>query len=319
MNILVTAAGSPLGQSVVKAIKLSNLDFELYLTDNSNKAAGFYIFDDVEAKILPSVNSEEYENELHKYIDEKEIDLIFPLLNVEYKYFSSNYEYFAERNIKIIMPSKEHFKIANDKYESIEQIRASGITVPDTIVLEPGIALEKFLLRNIFPVIIKPRVGASSNDVYLVRNEGELLAYERMKDPRYYVVQEYMEGQEFTVGVFLDKSQTIATAMVIERDLKFGLSYSGKVIINTELADYSISVAKALKLNGSSNVQLKIHKGAPKAFEVNPRLSSTTSIRANFGFNEIELLICDALNLPLNINSEIFVGNFSRYWNEVYF
>jgi carbamoyl-phosphate synthase large subunit len=198
MNILVTAAGSPLGQSVVKALKLSNLDFKLHLTDNSYKAAGFHIFDDAEIKVLPSVNSEKYENELNEYLSNKKIDIIFPLLNVEYRYFSSNYEYFAERNIKIIMPGTEHFRIANDKYESIHQIRASGITVPDTIVLEPGFELENFLLRNNFPVIIKPRVGASSNDVYLVKDKSELLSYERMKNPGYFVVQEYMEGQEFT-------------------------------------------------------------------------------------------------------------------------
>ena len=42
VNILVTGSGSLLGQGIIKSLKSSNLDFELYSTDYFSSAIGLY-------------------------------------------------------------------------------------------------------------------------------------------------------------------------------------------------------------------------------------------------------------------------------------
>ena len=46
-------------------------------------------------------------------------------------------------------------------------------------------------------------------------------------------------------------------------------------------------LANLIDLNGCINIQLKILKGVPKIFEINPRLSSTVYMRHELGFNDL--------------------------------
>ena len=54
-------------------------------------------------------------------------------------------------------------------------------------------------------------------------------------------------------------------------------------------------LAVRLGLCGPVNIQLRTHGDAIKVFEVHPRFSGTTSIRAEAGFNEPDMVIRDQL------------------------
>jgi len=317
INVLVCAVGSPLGQSVTKALIASDLNLKIFCADHSVNAAGLKIFSNTEQLVLPSVSDPEYSQKLDDALHANNIEIIFPLLKVEFDYFAKNSPKYEARGIKIIMPDPESFVIANDKFASMGVIAKAGLAYPKTALLEPLDSMKKFLDVQNFPVLIKPRWGASSNDVHVVKSKDELTLFASTKKD--FVVQEHLSGPEFTVGVFLSNSGEFSSAMVIQRELKFGLSYSGTVIRNPKIEMYAIQVARSLKLKGSVNVQLKYENEIPKAFEVNPRLSSTTSIRAHFGFNEIDLLIRDALGMTLLGIDRLSLGSFARYWEEVYF
>ncbi|WP_265434206.1 ATP-grasp domain-containing protein [Aeromonas salmonicida] len=319
VNVMVMAVGSPLGQSILKAVKSSSYVDNLYAADISELAAGFY-FENVQPVILPLVKENCYFDELTNFVEKNDIKVIFPTISVEHEFFAKYAAYFHERKIDIVSCGASVFEICNDKYESMQYLRQNSIAAPATILGCEHDAIEEFITRNGFPVVIKPRNGASSNDVFVIKNKYRLLALLDAYPRDYFVVQEYLEDpKDYTAGVYVSSSSDFNDVIIFERDLKFGLSYSGKIIIDENMRKYCLSIANALKSTYSINIQFKMMAGQPYCYEINPRLSSTTSIRAHFGFNEPDMIIRDIIGInPLREQQPAQVGMFMRYWEEIY-
>jgi carbamoyl-phosphate synthase large subunit len=313
------AVGSPLGQSIYKALMTSGFPVSIVLADINDMAAGFYLRDTDERLVLPLVREESYFEALSAAVERLAINVIFPVLSVEHTELAKHSAYFADRRVRIVSPGRPEYSICSDKLESMLALRAAGIAAPDTIHGAPGDELEGFLVRNGFPIVLKPRFGASSNDVFVVRDAERLRGLLAAYPEGHFVVQEYLDApDEYTVGVFRSQDGSVERALVLRRELKFGLSYRGHVVEAASVAEYSIAVCRALRLHHSANVQLRHVRGVPVAFEVNPRLSSTTSVRAHFGFNEPEMILRDLFGELQSYPYHPRTGRFMRYWSEVY-
>lgn len=313
------AVGSPLGQSIYKALTKSKLALNLYLADISELAAGFYLNDNITNIILPPLKMDNYFNELKQVISQFNIDVIFPVISLEHEYFSNNMDYFNKNNIKVITPEKNLYNLCSNKYLSMSFLKSKGINAPDSIMFDDEERLRMFLSRNEFPVVLKPCYGSSSNNVFVVEDHDRLFAIAAAFPKNYFIIQEYLPSdEEYSVGVYISKDRSFKDTFIVKREMKFGLSYKGQVILNDQIKDYCLAVCSTLGLYYSSNVQLKIIQGEPCTFEINPRLSSTTSVRAHFGFNEPEMILWE---LFFNINDykyDIKIGKFMRYWEEIY-
>lgn len=320
VNVMIMAVGSPLGQSILKAVKSSKYVDNIYAADISELAAGLY-FDNVNPVILPLVKENDYFDVLANFVEKNDIKVIFPTIAVEHEFFAKHAAYFHERKIGVVSCDASVFEICNDKYESMQYLKQNSITAPSTILGCEHDAIEKFITRyDGFPVVIKPRNGASSNDVFIVKNRKRLLALLGAYPEDYFVVQQYLEDpKDYTAGVYVSSSAEFSDVIIFERNLKFGLSYSGKIISDAKLKEYCLSIAKALKSTYSINIQFKMMAGQPYCYEINPRLSSTTSVRAHFGFNEPDMIIRDMIGInPLRDQQSAQAGTFMRYWEEIY-
>jgi carbamoyl-phosphate synthase large subunit len=77
-------------------------------------------------------------------------------------------------------------------------------------------------------------------------------------------------------------------------------------------------IVRELRPMGPTNVQLRIANGKPTCFELNIRFSGTTSIRARFGWNDVELALRHfVLNEPSYKLPELTDGIALRYWDEM--
>jgi carbamoyl-phosphate synthase large subunit len=66
-------------------------------------------------------------------------------------------------------------------------------------------------------------------------------------------------------------------------------------------------------------VQLRQRDGQPVPFEINPRFSGTTAVRARMGFNEVDAAIRHfVLGEDAPSLAGVKTGIALRYWNEVY-
>lgn len=317
-NVLVMAVGSPLGQSIIKALALSRLDLKIYVADISELAAGLY-FPNVHPVILPLVSHQDYFKFLSEFILTNKIKAIFPVLAIEHELFSKNTEFFKKNSIEILSSNLEVYRLCNDKYKSMMHLRSLGIMAPDTTLCSDDERLKIFLERNSFPIFLKPRAGASSADIFKVQNKDQLFGILGAFPRDYFVAQEFLDDErDFTAGVFISRDHSLQSTLIIERELKFGLSYRGTIFEDKDLSNYCLSVADAISSVYSINVQFKIVNGNPYAYEINPRLSSTTSVRAHFGFNEPDLMLHDILGELNSYTLKKRKGRFTRFWQEHY-
>jgi carbamoyl-phosphate synthase large subunit len=78
------------------------------------------------------------------------------------------------------------------------------------------------------------------------------------------------------------------------------------------------AVAGALRPLGPCNVQLRLTDRGPVPFEINARFSSTTSMRACFGYNEVEMALrCYVLGERIALPHPQR-GIALRFWEELY-
>jgi len=318
ISVLVLAVGSPLGQSIVKALQLSKQNINIHVADISNLAAGLYM-SGVRPIILPLVKEPTYFDQLTAYIDANNIQAIFPVITAEHEFFAEHNEHFSSIGVEILSCDSQVYHLCNDKYASMMQLKKMGLDVPDTSLCRNEEEVEKFLSKNAFPLLIKPRSGASSANIFKVNTHEELFGILKAFPKDYFIVQTFLDdSRDYTAGVYISRDRSFQATLVIERELKFGLSYRGTIFEDEALSDYCLKVANAVSAFYSINVQFKIVDGRPYTYEINPRLSSTTSVRAHFGFNEPDMILHEIQGTLGDLALNKRCGRFTRYWQEHY-
>src|SRR5206468_269476 len=79
------------------------------------------------------------------------------------------------------------------------------------------------------------------------------------------------------------------------------------------------AVAAALHTIGPCNVQLRVTALGPVTFEINPRFSGGVSMRAHFGYNEVEMAVRDLVWSEPVPEPTTGSGRARRFWGEMYF
>tara|TARA_Y100000741_G_C18248527_1_gene556412 strand:- start:224 stop:1201 length:978 start_codon:yes stop_codon:yes gene_type:complete len=316
INILVTGVGSLLGQGIIKTIKKSDIKSNIFGTDYFDAAVGLYWVK--KGYLLPDVlKKNNFESWLKKFIyicRKEKIDIIIPGLDFETPILSK-YKKIIEKKTKsrILVSSIDVIKICNDKWETNKFLKKNNFLYPKSCLPNH---VNAFLKNNKFPLIVKPRFGSTSKNIALVKNISELKkALINCKKP---IIQEIIgkKNNEYTCGSTLINGKVLST-ITLKRQLKDGntkIAFHNK---NINLNDFLCEVTKKLNPYGPINIQLILTKNGPVIFEINPRFSGTTPIRAMFGLNEINLILSEIYKLKFKKN-KIKYGTIIRYFEEFY-
>lgn len=321
-KILVSGAGSLLGQGLIKTIKLSKKKYKIYGTDYLKDSIGLYWVK--KGYILPDIlkkkNLEKnWLKKIKKIIKKNRIKYIIPGLDFELPLFSKfKKEIELQSKCKIIVSNPNVINTFRDKWKTVEFLKNNNFLYPKTSL---PTHLNSFLIKNKFPVIVKPRIGSTSKNVYLVKNKKELkIAIKNCKNP---IIQEYLykNENEYTCGViFNTKKNKLLSKITLNRKLKNGntrIAHFKKNPNFKKIDNFISKVTKTIKPNGPLNFQLCLTKQGPKIFEINPRFSGTTPLRAIFGLNEVELLI-ETLERRKVKKIDLKQGTIMRFFSDFY-
>ncbi len=145
-----------------------------------------------------------------------------------------------------------------------------------------------------FPMFIKKKFGAGNKGYFLARSKKDLNFASSKKN---LIIQEYLPGaKEYTACVYSNNVSNVKV-LIFERELDKDKTIYAKFIKNKNLEKQLGSIASAINLNGSINVQFKIVNKKIKIFEINPRLSSTVNMRDIIGFKDCMWWIYNSLNI----------------------
>ena len=133
-------------------------------------------------------------------------------------------------------------------------------------------------------------------------------------------MQEYLEGDEYTCGIFRKKNGEVKT-IAFRRQLSSnngGYTLYGEVVQNSVIDRLLLNISEKINLNGSINVQLRLsNSNIPYVFEFNPRFSSTVLFRHLIGYEDLIWAIKEYFNIETNIDIKIKFGvKFYKGYNE---
>ncbi|MBF0386256.1 MAG: ATP-grasp domain-containing protein [Candidatus Omnitrophica bacterium] len=292
INVLVTGVGSLIGQGLLRALKSSALSCCITGTDYFAHAVGLYWVDRgyiLPDLLAPGVTGRAWLAEIVRIIGERRIDVVLVGLDFEVAIFAENRRIIEEQTgAKVIVATSEAVAICKDKYRTALFLQESGFLFPDSCLPQD---IETFLERRAFPLVVKPRAGFRSRDLFVVRDRKELAeAMSRCPDP---VVQEQVGvcEAEYTCGTVCQGGESLSV-IALRRDLKDGNTI--RAVFDEQclgLHEFVRRAGLALRSDGPFNFQLRLTERGPVVFEINPRFSGTTYMRTFFGVNEVEVLI----------------------------
>lgn len=315
LTVLVLGVGGNVSQGIMKALALADLPVRILAGCINARSLGLYLAD--RSFITPLAADERFGSWLENVCDREGVDVVLSGAEPVLERLAADASTLCERTGALaLVSSPAVLGVGQDKLTTARWLERQGLRAPRTAdPAEPG-ALEA-LGRTGVALIAKPRWGKGGAGVRRLSGPGELAELEGRSD---IVVQEWLpdEQGEFTVGCVCDRDGEPRGSVTLRRSLQAGTTVVAEVEDRPEVIAYAEAVARALRPNGPLNVQLRLVRGAPVAFELNVRFSGTTPLRARLGFNEVEAcLLHFALGQPLAPGAARG-GSVVRYWNELY-
>ena len=138
---------------------------------------------------------------------QEDVDLIVPTIDTELLSYSQAQDDFAANNVRIAVSGPSVVELARDKLKTAEALDAHGIATPRSASPSEVLAATSDWAG---PLLLKPRDGSRSVGIQSVASVADL------PDPATldgYVVQEFLEGQEYTVNMFFDDGGKLCAAV----------------------------------------------------------------------------------------------------------
>ena len=321
MRVMVTAiGGGGHGDQILKALKLSSPQkYYIIGTDINPNCPQQELVNSFE--LLPPASDGAYLSSLVETCERQAVEVLFHGCEAEMTVISKNRKIFEDLGITLGMNSTSVIQLCSNKFATARFIEETGAFVPRTEIFSE-IDLPAIAKVDYFPVVIKPASGGGgSSNVLLAQTYDQLIAafgYLKLTHPNsQFVVQEYIgtPTSEYTVGILHDKWGQYIGGLALRRDLSSSLSvrermrnlhpddsFGESLVVSSgisqglldrfpEVVEPCRRLAEAMGSRGPLNFQCRMHHGKVGIFEINPRLSGTTSLRAMAGFNEPDLMI----------------------------
>jgi len=316
--VMVTGVGGGgHGEQILKALRMASTSYEIVGCDMSPFSKGLAEVD--HPYVIPPASDPSYIESVLKLCKKHNVKALFHGSEPELMMFSRYRDVIEAEGIFLPINPVGVIQTCMDKAKTISFLRENDFPYPETLVFHKTNDLEAW---NAFPAIIKPSVGGGgSAHTFIVQNRRELEILSEyllgLGVCAELIIQEYKgtPESEYTVGVLFDMDGIFLNSIAIQRNLGSSLSCRMRVpnlTGRTELGKFlSVStgisqgaigkfpevtktcekIATKLGARGAINLQCRLHAGKVYVFEINPRFSGTTSLRAMVGYNEPDILI----------------------------
>ena len=266
-NVVVTAASRRV--ALVRALQaaLARLSprGQVIATDIDPFSPAVHLADAAEE--VPRSDHPAYVDALLDVCAGRDAGILVPTIDDELEIIAAAADRFAAAGVVVMAPHVETARICRDKLLTAAHLERHGIRVATT--WSPAQVEERDLQP---PLFIKPRQGRGSVGAFQVRTPEQLRFFlQYVSDP---VVQEYLDGPEYTIDLFCDRSGRPLSAVPRQRlVIRSGVTDRGRTVRDRVLMDLAVRCAEVFEFRGAVNVQCRVVDGTPVIFEINPRFS----------------------------------------------
>lgn len=317
ISVLVTGAGGGVGVSIIKAAKLAG--YKIIAVDMKLLSAGLLRSD--RGYLVPKATSPDYIPKLIEICRKENVDALIPGSDPELPVITSSKKQIEEKtDTVVVVCAREAVETGRSKYKTYRFLKKSGFPYCESALKDGASELAE---KVGFPLVVKPDTGSGSVDSFIASDKDELKFYIKQVERRGWIplIQECLQppDEEYTTGVMFSRDLQLIGSITLRRHLKKGSSY---VAISEDFPRVRLEmerVAKELHTSGPLNLQCRLTDRGPVIFEINPRFSGTTPVRAVLGFNDVKFVVENFLFgvIPQDVSYKKRVA-MVRYLNEVY-
>ena len=328
INVLVTGtSGTNTGTQIMSALLMRPDRYRVVVTDIEEPSYGSFKADT--AYLVPPASSTDYAASLLEICEREHIQVLVPGSEPELKVISADRKPFETAGIHLLINNAEVIDISMNKLRTMDFLRTNEFPHPRYMILDQTEETETALARIrqdlSYPMIIKPYANSGgSNNILLAQTDDQIRFHlgnlARRPDLKM-IVQEYVGDpeNEYTIGVMSDQNGHAFSSFVLKRlintsftrmlrvpninksriksdylTVSSGVS-QGWVGDFPEMHRFARQAADALGSTGPLNIQCRRTDQGVFIFEINPRFSGTTSIRALCGHNDVDIIIGNRL------------------------
>lgn len=283
-TILVSGASGIVGYGALKSLRLADEDYKLIGTsvyDDSVAPAFCDVFE-----LAPYTTDPAYIDWLCRVIAKHRVDMIIPGINDDVLKWNKHRRQLEAAGTTPLLNNPDLIELCADKWLFHQKLNADGSKYLIQSRLE-GSFTELELAYGL-PFLLKPRRGFASKGIILVKSEAVFNEH-KANIGDVLMVQPIVgnEETEYTISAFFDGDSKLCCLMGLRRKLApEGFTEKAVVDMPPHAEQAITELSELLKPVGPTNFQFRLHNDELKLLEINPRISSATSMRARFGYNE---------------------------------
>lgn len=321
VRVLVTGAGSGVGQGIIKALRAGALPKTIISADINAFNCGLYRTD--EAILLPRVENPGSLEAIIARLKALKVDAVMVGSEFDLTFFALHKAEIEKATGTLVVASPlKTVEIADDKWLTAKFLEENGLPFPQShLAADVEDAARKAAVWG-YPLVLKTRTGTSARHVHFIHDESELRGrFASVPKPMLQRMLDLPSAQlqnEYTCSVFKCADGSLLGPFTARRTLRGGNSWVVEVAEFKELHPLMLEIGAKMEIMGSMNVQLIVGKDGPVPIEFNARFSGTTAVRAHFGFNEPEMVLQEYLLRKRPANPMIREGLAFRYLEEVF-
>lgn len=296
LRMLITSAGRRV--ELLQCFRAAAIDLGVQLTifgcDRDPQLSAACRLAD-QAWAVPRADDPDYADEVLAICRREGVSLLVPTIDPELAPLSEAELRFAGIGVELAISSASLVGMARDKLETARFLAAHDIASPRTAPLDPAAAVSQDWE---FPLIVKPRHGSASRGVRAVADAAELHA---ILEAEPLIMQERLQGAEYTVNMFFDRSGTLHCAVPHERlQVRAGEVEKGRTRRMPMLEEMAIRIADALPgPRGAMCFQAMVDEaGRAAVFEINARFGGGYPLAHRAGATMTRWLLEERLGLP---------------------
>jgi len=328
-RILITCAGGTMIPALLAHLRTDPiLNAYLVAVDASTAASGRFYADAFYQ--VPWASESNYVEKIANIVKQEKIDIVLPASDNESFRLSAGRDEIEAAGAKVLASPMSVLDLIRDKWATYRTLKSAGIHVPDYVCTDNFETLKKALVDFGYPqksVIVKPIAERGGRGMRVLVGKEEIAESwigtgerERRIDipPTTEEIQGWfsygtlmlmplLHAPAYDVDIFAVNGNSKA-ALVRKRSNPAGIPFTGNTIISdSEIMQYCLDIAKALKLNALHDIDLMTDSnGRPCLLEVNPRPSGSVVASHAAGFPIVAAAIAESLgkSYPLSIPEE---------------
>ncbi|MDB5525365.1 MAG: hypothetical protein JWM58_3128 [Rhizobium sp.] len=243
---------------------------------------------------VPPCDKDEFTGAIADIARREGVHLIVPTIDPELLPLAIAASEFARFGTKVHVSGEEVINVARDKLETMRVLGQAGVPVPRTVDLDDMRGQHEDWP---WPLFVKPKGGSASRLISVVNSIEDLPA--EQSEPM--IVQEFLDGPEFTINMFIDASGELRCAVAHRRlRIRAGEVEKGRTERHPALIDIARGIAKALPLaRGVLCFQvIDDRNNGPKVIEINARFGGGYPLVHHAGATFTRWLLEEIAGLP---------------------